>query len=540
MEKPEKTSPYLDSSLNAYRSAVKSFGRETLILGLLAIAVCTLTISYLRWTGQKQAKEEEITNVQKQLDAAQKAKLQLEKIQNNLSSEKDIIKQIAENTSTDLVNRWQAFLGTIQNDFSIFTAHPKLFKEVNRHYEGQIRQVSLGAANRPARGPDVSQMQMQMQMSNENQVSFQDNDIPNLPENTLQSNKPDRLPLVPEYPNAKTIFKEVYGRSDDEISILLQPDVLRGNTFQDANAYKIALEVFKSQIDWGYEQLNERMYSRYLTISAALDKSVQILNQSLEAINLEPLPMGKALLSEPNKAEPSELSSYATVSDKENTMIRDTKELTDRMDITGSDIKKIDANVRQAEEKLSKRNKNMEMEINNLATNITRTKEDIDKLQEQVKNLSKFTSWLPGGVTVGTQTFIRATPLLLGIILLLIGVRYSRLTLVYRRLSAEFRKNHIPKEEIVLILSVPDSLLEWFGGFQPGHLLSLRAVLLVIPVGIFFGVCLLIHQIRQNPVIETGGNEFFFAAFISAGLGAILVYWTILRTELKKPGKAVY
>jgi len=175
----------------------------------------------------------------------------------------------------------------------------------------------------------------------------------------------------------------------------------------------------------------------------------------------------------------------------------------------------------------------MKTDITKLEENIARTKKDIDKLQEQIKNLSQFTSWLPGGVTVGTPTFIRATPLLLGVILLLMGIRYSRLTLVYRRLSAEFRKNHIPKEEIVLILSVPDSLLEWFGGFQPGHLFSLRAVVLLIPVGIFFGICILIHQIKQNPVIETGGNEFFAAAFISASLGAILVYWTIVRSELK-------
>ncbi|MCP4262960.1 MAG: hypothetical protein GY774_36430 [Planctomycetes bacterium] len=530
MDKPEKISPFLESSLNAYRSAVKSFGRETLILGLLAIAVCTLTISYLKWTGEKQAKEEKMKNIEKQLKAAPKAKLQLEKIQIIFSPEKENIRQIAIDTSADLVNRWQAFLGAIQDDFSIFNENPELFTEI-KSLRSQFSPVSTEAANSPARGPDTSQMHIQRSIKN--QLSLQDNDTSNLPEITPKSNKPERLPLEPEYLNAKTICKEIYGRSDEEINILLQPEVLKGNTFYDVRAYNIAIKVFESQIDWSYEQLNQCIRNSYDTFSKALDKNVQILNESLEAIDLEPLPTGKALLSEPNKAEPSELSSYDTVRKKENAMILVIKEFTDKMDDTNSDLNKLDANVRQAEEMLSERNKTMKSEICKLEKNITQAEVDIDKLQEQVKNLSKFTSWLPGGVTVGTQTFIRATPLLLGIILLLMGIRYSRLTLVYRRLSAEFRKIHTPKEEIVLILSVPDSLLEWFGGFQPGHLLSLRAVLLVIPVGIFFGICLLIHQIRQNPVIEKGGTEFFVASFISAGLGAILVYWTILRTNIK-------
>ncbi len=80
MDNSEKTSPYLETSLNAYRSAIKSFGRETLILGLLAIVVCTLIISYLNKTMQKHVKEKEIKSIQERVGFARNAKLQLEKI----------------------------------------------------------------------------------------------------------------------------------------------------------------------------------------------------------------------------------------------------------------------------------------------------------------------------------------------------------------------------------------------------------------------------------------------------------------------------
>lgn len=518
MDKSEKISPYLETSLNAYHSAVKSFGRETLLLGLLVIVVCTLTISYLNGTERKHFKEKEIKSIQKRVDAARDAMPLLEEIQNSLSSEKEIIQQIAKDTSADLVNRWQAFLKAIQGDFSIFTEHPDLFKEISKYQPPQISaQVSMGAANQSAMAHDTFQMQLQ-------EVST--NQLPWLTSEDYYIN--------PEYLKPDTICNKVYGRSDEEISILLRPEILSGNTFRDEEAYNIALKVFKNQIIWGYEKLNERMRNRYLIISAVLDNSVQTLNHSLEVINLEPLPTGKALLTEPNKVEPSDLNSYATVEGKTATMIRDTEELTDRLDITESVLDSIDANVRQTEEMLRKRNEKMKDEIDNLTKNIVQIKEDIDKLQEQIKSQFKFTSWLPGGVIVGTQTFIRITPLLLGIILLLMGIRYSRLTQVYQRLAAQFRKHHSSEEEISIILTAPDSLLEWFGGFQPGHLRSPRAALLVIPVGILVGIYLLIRQIQQNPLIEPGSNVLFAAAFITAGLGAILVYGTVFRSVFKK------
>jgi len=58
MDKPEKTNLFLETSLYAYHSTVKSFGRETLVLGILVVVVCTLTISYLNGTEQKHFKEE--------------------------------------------------------------------------------------------------------------------------------------------------------------------------------------------------------------------------------------------------------------------------------------------------------------------------------------------------------------------------------------------------------------------------------------------------------------------------------------------------
>ena len=114
------------------------------------------------------------------------------------------------------------------------------------------------------------------------------------------------------------------------------------------------------------------------------------------------------------------------------------------------------------------------------------------------------------------------------------GIRYSRLTEVYRRLSAEFRKHHLSGDEILLILTVPDSLLEWFGGFQPGHLRSLRAALLVLPAGMFIGIYHLIRKIQHHPLFQSGGNKIFSAALIIAALGALLVYGTVLRSALKK------
>ena len=545
MDKSEKLSPYMENSLNAYRSAVKSFGRETLILGLLVIVVCTLTIPYLNRTEQKHAKEEEIKSFQKRVDAARNAKLQLEEIQINFPSEIKIIQQIAKDTSANLVNRWQAFLKAIQNDFSIFKEHPDLFEELRSYQPPQITaQVSMGTDNPPAIVSNTSKMQIQR--SNENQVGFQDDDTLHLPEKTPKGKQmtfppyqtlrlpPEDYYINPEYLETYTICKKVYGRSDEEIGILLQPDILSGNTFRDEDAYNIALQVFKNQISWGYGKLNERIHNRYLTISAALDSSVQTLNHSLEVINLKPLPTGNALLTEPNNVEPSDLNSYATVDDKIAIMIRDTKELTDRLDITDSVLNSIGANVRQTEEMLSERNEKMKDEIDDLEKNIVQIQKDIDKLQKQIKNQLKFTSWLPTEVSIGTQTFIRITPLLLGIILLLMGIRFSRLIQVYRRLAAQFRKHHVSEEEISLILTAPDSLLEWFGGFQPGHLLSPRAVLLVIPAGMLIVIYLLVHKIQQNPLIESGGYEFFAVAFVTAGLGAILTYGTVFRPALKK------
>ncbi len=545
MDKSGNLSSYMENSLNAYRSAIKSFGREALALGLLAIVVCTLTISYLNGTARKHIKEKEIKSIQERVGVVRNAKSQLEEILKDLSSEKEIIQQIAKETSTDLVNRWQAFLKAIQGDFSIFMEHPDLFEKISSSQPAQISVRGFtGASNLPVRSPDI--YQMQIQRPDENQPGFQHNNTPKLPEKTLNSSQmafppyhpsnslQDDYYISPEYLKSDVICKEVYGISDKEISMLMQPDILSGNTFRNEDAYNIALEVFKDQIKWGYEKLNERMLSRYFIISKVLDNNVQGLNQCLKTVNLDLLPTGKALLTEPNKVEPSDLKSYATVRDKMSTMIRDTRELTDRLDITESVLSSIDANVRQTEEMFRKQNKKMKSEIDNLVKNIARIKDDIDKLQVQIKNQFKFASWMPGGMTVGTQTFIRITPLLLGIIMLLMGIRYSRLTQIYHRLVAQLRKYHSSEEEISLILTAPDSLLEWFGGFQPGRLRSPKAALLVIPVGILVVIYLLVHKILQNPLIEPGGYGLFAAAFITACLGATLVYGTVFRSVFRK------
>ena len=545
MGEPDKWSPYLETSLNAYRSGVKSFGREILVLGLFVIVVCTLAMSYLIWTEQKHAKQAEIESVRKELEAAQKAGARLEQIKKNLILEKEIIRGIAKTTSADLINRWQGFLQSIRKDFSIITLRPDLFEEISSYQSKQISgQVSPGIPNQPAK--DLDDPRLQIKKSKGNRAGIRRAGTARVPIRVLQHgqlgrhpDKPPGLPLKdyyidPDHLDPRIIFNKVYGRSNVEIDILLRPNILRENVFRDREAYDIGLKVFVNQIRWGYDKLNQRLYARYLAITVALDKSIQILNKSLVEIHLEPLPTGKELLPEPKKVEPSDLSSYATESEKLVTMIRDTQELTERLDITNTVFDGISANVRQAEKTISKQNRKIKEEIDDLEKKIVQTKEDINKFQEQLKSLSQFTSWMPGGVTVGTKTFIRITPLLLGIILLLMGIRYSRLTEIYRRLSTELHKHHLSGDEILLILTVPDSLLECFGGFQPGHLRSLRAVLLVLPAGMFIGIYFLIRKILQNPQIESGGNELFAAALITAALGALLVYGTVLRSAMKK------
>ncbi len=437
--------PYLDRTLETFRSAVKAWSRDSTIVVLLFLATGMLTVlPLIHWYEKEQTIQLHIEENRSKRSQIEGIIVALQDIQGQVARTKKGIERYGSRLAGELSKNLSRFGNAVRN---LKQRDPKL--------------------------PDPS-------------LSFPGSSM---------AEQFDRPAVSPVERDPKTVLAKTFNLSEAQIEGITSSE--RGSP-QWTEAARTVKKVFDTEIDKTYQRLNERVAEGHKKLMQLIRKILDSVRPAAEEMGLQ-LPTSEKVIRpmEPIPRPPddavfrSRAGKFRALHIETLKIAVDLDAAVEPLNLAHTRIIAMAKNLDQSLEALKTKQSAVEKEI-------TALEEKFTEVEAQLAQISQPLKWLP----LAVDTFVRFYPTFFSVLFFILAMRVWRLSALRKRLRQELINRNVPPKDISLALLVPESTLDIFGDPGSGTWLN-RGIRLAAPAALVAFLVGTAWRIETSPVYTT-------------------------------------
>lgn len=424
MSDRQASNPYLDRMLDTFRSTVKTWERDSVIVVLLFLTIGMFTVlPLIRWY----EKEETIRS---DTEANTAKRNQIAEIIANIG---DISKQ-SESVEKDI--------GRYGN-----TLADELSKKLSR-FGGAVRDLNRNERRLPDRSERFPGSSIAEQF--------------------------ERPAVSPIEEDPMTVLMKDFNLSEKQIVLITASD--RGSPEWTQGA-RIVKNVFDTEIDRTYQQLNQRAATEHAQLMERIRKVLDTTRPAALRLGLQLPTPDQVVRPLEWVRRPSDDAVFRSRAGKFRALDNETLKIAVDLDAALAPLNSAHTQIVARAEKLDQSLLALQTEQAKAQKAIKSLEEQFTKAETQLTQISQPLKWLP----LEVNAFVRLYPAFFAVLFFILARRFARLHALRNRLHQELKNRDMSEKDIGFALMVPESALGLFAQDEPGSWMT-RGVHLAVPM----------------------------------------------------------
>jgi len=465
MARQKTVNPYLDKVLDEYRSAVKTWGRHTLLTTFVFLLTGLFFVSpAVRWSDKKGALEEKIRHAELKRQRIESIITDVEGLEAKFVRQRERIAAYGQDLARDLSTRLSVFSRAV--------------RALRKDEEVLITE----------RGPESFPGALLAEQF------AQPSDVP--------------VPLDP-WP----LLMVGYQLSNEDIALI--KEAVPGSPKWD-KATEVVRSVYYGEIDHIYSKLNEGIGKALNQLKIETEATLKTLSPRVGEFGIE-LPGADEIIPRvPTIRRPLDDSLFQTREGKREALREDTQFVAFNFDVAKQPL-------RTAYEKLVSSAKRLEEGFADLQLqhdDVLRALADLDnQVTEAAKHLSHLSvpfDWIP--LAIGIPTLVRVYPIFFAVLFFLLVRRLLRLGTLRERLYGDCERQGMLDNDINLVLHTPYTTFAWFTGFEVELSKTTRVLRLIAPVLVLGFLVMMAWYVESSPSFGTRYSVFLHLSAVALSI----------------------